>query len=104
MKLPDSLIICNVPYALTEVLGLKKEDTSLYGLVSHTELIIQVEQALADTTKLQALLHESLHGILHQTGHFDIDQEERVVQALGCQLIHFIRQNPELIDLIRGAK
>ena len=99
-----SVDIGGVRYSVAEVEGLERAEDGafLYGEIMHTDLTIKIEADMAQVVKVQALLHEALHGLFHQTGHYDIEDEERVVQMLGCQLPKLLKDNPELVSLLLG--
>jgi hypothetical protein len=96
--------ICGVRYSVGEVKDLRDEEGErrFYGKISHVHLTIDIEEDMARDVKIQAALHESLHGLFHHTGNFDIDEEERIVQMLGCQLPQFLRENQTLVELLMG--
>jgi len=99
--LPKRIVVGGVEYGVDEVKDLTDEKgDSMYGLVKHTTLTMKVRDDLALAVKVQALLHETLHALFHQTGHWDIEDEERIVMMLGCQLPKLFRDNPELMKLI----
>jgi len=97
----DYVVVGGVRYQVIEINDLQDDDgQAYYGRVWHRHLRIELDSDQARPQKIQALLHEALHGLFHQTGHFDIEEEERVVQMLGCQLPKFLRDNPELVQLL----
>lgn len=103
--LPKTMHILGTDYTVAEVENLcGANGNAYYGRIVHTTPLIQIESTLADSVKLQSLLHESLHGLLHQAGHIDIEDEERVTWFLGCQLPHFVRANRDLfLEILKGA-
>lgn len=98
----EKIVICGTAYTVEEVIELQRESDGayLYGSIMHTSLMIQVDKELHPIPKAQTLLHEALHGIFHYTGYIDVDNEEQIVQMLGCQLPKFLRDNPELVKLL----
>lgn len=97
----NQITICGVVYDVHFETELKNADgQAMYGMVFHQHLLIEVEDNQARLQKIQAILHEALHGLFHQTGHYDIEEEERIVQMLGCQLPKFLRDNPQLVALL----
>jgi hypothetical protein len=96
--------ICGVRYDVREVDDLRDEsgEKRFYGRISHVHLTMDIEENMAREVKIRSVLHEALHGLFHQTGNYDIEQEERIVQMLGCQLPQFLRENRALVDLIMG--
>lgn len=99
-NLPDKVHILGADYTVTEVENLSDGERYFYGKIAHTVPAIQIESTLADSVKLQSLLHESLHGLFHQAGHIDIEDEERITWFLGCQLPGFMRANRKLFEMI----
>lgn len=58
------------------------------------------EDIMADT-----LLHEILHTIFYASGvneDFDHDGQERIVNTFATPLLQIIRDNPELVEFLKG--
>jgi hypothetical protein len=103
MKLPKQVTVAGMPYSVTQVTDLTSplaDDAFCYGTVMHTVPAIQVESTLAERVKVQALVHEVMHALFHQTGHIDYVEDERLIRMLGCQLPILLRENPELVAAI----
>lgn len=64
------------------------------GLMDYAQAKISISNKQDDQIKVQTLLHEILHGIMHQAGY--IDHDEGVINTLSYGLIQVIRDNPEL--------
>ena len=71
------------------------------GLVTYADALIQLSKEEHPQFRSQTLLHEILHVILNQAG-FE-DHSEAVIEALSYGLIQVIRENPQLIEFIRGT-
>jgi Zn-dependent peptidase ImmA (M78 family) len=93
--------IGSLDYSVNLVADLKRpeDDAMLYGYVSHINQRIDVEQNMTIPTQKIALLHETLHGIMHQSGIIS-DDEESIVIAISHGLYALLRNNPELVDYI----
>lgn len=105
MTLPDKVHVMGTDYTVQEIENLSDgNDRYYYGRIRHTVPVIEIESTLADSVKLQSLLHESLHGLFHQAGHIDIADDERVCAFLGCQLPHFVRANRDLfLEILKAG-
>lgn len=83
-------------------LGEGDERKDLHGQIWQDKLQIDVEADQNEQMRIATVLHESLHGILNHAGHED--HSEQLIIALGFGLVDFIRDNPELIDLLQHGE
>lgn len=67
----------------------------LNGHIQYHTCRIRVEAEAAEQIKPQIVMHEALHGILHQAG-FE-DHPEKEIIALGYGLVALLRENPEFV-------
>ena len=101
MNLPKLIHVMGTDYTVEEIENLSDEDGRMfYGKIQHTVPRIQIENTLADSVKVQSLLHEAFHGLFHHGGHIDLEHEERIAWFLGCQLPSFVRANKALFQMI----
>lgn len=77
-------------------------EKQLYGYIDHERCRIQIEQHNDKRVKQASIVHECIHGILHQAGHYDIDRvhEERLAQCLGYGIARLLRDNPDLVKFL----
>lgn len=79
--------ICGIPYTVEE----KRDHFDMdchFGQVNYKMNIILINADMTDAQKKETLCHEMVHAILLHTGHNDLVDDERLVQALGnaiCQ-------------------
>ncbi len=99
----DSVKIGAMTYKVVLVqdlhIGEGDERKDLHGQIWQDKQQIDVNADQTDVMQAASVLHESLHGILNHAGHED--HSEQMIIALGFGLVDFIRDNPELIDLIQ---
>jgi hypothetical protein len=93
-----------VTYRVEQVLRLLGSNsdgssTWLNGRVRYEKALIELEKELPEEVEPIAIVHEIIHAILEQAGINDVP--ESIVIALGYGLVQVLRDNPELIDLIR---
>lgn len=72
----------------------------LWGLVDYGDAKIEIADTGAQQNRQATVCHEIVHAILHQVGQ-DEHNENQVI-ALGYGLAQVIRDNPALIDYLRG--
>jgi len=92
-----------IDYAVSTVTDLKrKEDGAmLYGYINHLDQKIDVEEKMSITMQQIALIHEVLHGIVHQSGVIS-DDEEQFVIAISHGIYALLKQNPDLVRYLVG--
>lgn len=78
----------------------EKTKHSLNGQIIYGKAFIEIEKDVDPQLVAPILVHEAVHGILHNAGHDDEDEEQ--VIALGYGIVSLIRDNPELVKLIQG--
>lgn len=91
-----------------EVEGHEGHGHSVLGSYDRPTLTIRVRTGgVAEDQQREALLHEALHGIVDsgQLIHYlHGDHEEPFVRVFAPQLLHFLRDNPDVVAyLTRGA-
>lgn len=95
--------IGSLDYGVNLVSDLKRpeDDHMLYGYITHLQQRIDVEEKMTVPMQKISLLHETLHGIIHQSGIIE-DAEENLVIAMSHGLYALLRNNPELIQYVVG--
>lgn len=83
-------------------IGEGDERKDLHGQIWQDKQQIDVNADQTEVMQAASVLHESMHGILNHAGHED--HSEQMIIALGFGLVDFIRDNPELIDLIQHGE
>lgn len=72
-------------------------DVQLCGQIRYLRCQIAVAPGIHPQAKVQILLHEIVHGILHNAG---IDEQpENMVDAIAHGMMQVIRDNPDLSNL-----
>jgi len=74
-----------------------EKDKRLFGRIWQDKKLIEIDKGCSYETQLQALLHESLHGICWEQA---IDDDEDLVEPMSNGLFAFIMNNSEFIKLI----
>lgn len=75
-------------------------DSNILGHIGFKEQTVQVRKGMgADITRL-TIVHETLHGMMFAIGHDDND--EKVVNRLAHVMLEWVRDNPELLEYLRG--
>lgn len=99
MRLPKFVNIGIYRYKLSKVKNLNRDDKNLYGYVDHQGLTIEVEKRVSNVVQLITVLHESMHGMVHQSGCHDVDAvvEERLIQLFSHGIVELFRYNPQLL-------
>ena len=88
-------------YDVKETVDLKRveDGAMLYGYIHHLTQQIEVEKEMTAPIQKIALLHEILHGIIHQSGIIS-DDEEQFIIAISHGLYALLRDNPHVIQYI----
>jgi len=100
MRLPKikKLKIGSSWYDVKYVDDLKNErGKPLFGRIWQTTHLVEIDKNTSYQRKLQALTHESTHGICWE---YAIDDEEDLVEPMSNGFYAFIVSNPELIRAI----
>ena len=96
MKIPDSIRIGGVEYAVQHVDNLRDGTVLEYGHIDYDNSVI----ALSSTDgaecqrKCITLLHEILHGVINHMG-MEVENEEEVVTTLAKGLYQVLQDNSE---------
>lgn len=101
MRLPKSV---KVGFRSVPVTARKFSDTSEYGAYLVHEDRIEINQALRSNMRAMVLVHEILHAMFASAmPQVDDETEETIIRALTPQIVGWIRDNPKLIEGLRGT-
>lgn len=95
----DSLKIGAIRYSVAYVKDLKRDDQKLDGHLHHNQTRISLDADMNHQAMTQTLLHETVHAIATQIGRQSLN--EGVVDALAFGIYQVLRDNPELVRMIR---
>jgi hypothetical protein len=96
----DSLKIGAIRYKVAYVPSLQDDGRPLDGQINHDSAEIHIEANMNQQVKVQTLLHEIIHGIEVQAGRRR-ELKEPMVDALAFGIYQVMRDNPELVRMIR---
>jgi len=81
----------------TKILDNNKK-TELYGLTNYNEKFrIAIQKGLEKKVEQQTIMHELIHVF---TIPFSVDISEHEVEILSIQIIHMLKNNPELVKYL----
>ena len=101
MKIPDSIRIGGIEYAIDKVPNLRDGNKLLYGQIDYDSSQIHMSDTDCKSHDMYCitLLHEILHGIQDHSG-VKIENEEAVVDMLAKGIYQVLQDNaPRLFDL-----
>ena len=79
------------------VAGFKTDEgKTAWGKIDYEQSTISIEARLSNFHRLEALLHEAIHGVADQ---MSVELPEESVGALGYGLTELLLDNPEFIAL-----
>lgn len=92
MNLPKSVRVGSADYELKLVKGLGARD-GVWGLIEYGTQIISLEPEISPSKMREIFAHEVLHGMFHEAGLRNVEDEEEIVTALGPVLAMLLRDN-----------
>lgn len=94
MKIPDSIRIGGVEYAITKEPNVRLDDRICYGAINYSASKIALSETDCEGHQIMCvtLLHEILHGIRHHAG-LEIKNEETVVDMFAKGLYQVLQDN-----------
>ena len=101
MKIPESVRIGGVEYAVQYEPNLRKDNNLLYGAINYDESTITLSQTDGTGHQMRCitLWHEILHGIRNHAG-IQIENEEEVVDMFARGIYQVLQDNGgRLFDL-----
>ena len=72
------------------------------GGVFYNESLIKIGNFVKGDAKTKVLMHEIVHAILFERGMIEASDDEQLVEELAKGIINVIRNNPNLINFVRG--
>lgn len=93
MKIPDKVTIMGIPYKVTEVDVVRKNE-ALWGEIDYQKQEIRLDKELAPQKKEQVFTHEVLHGILEAIGEKELNEDENLVQGISSALYQVLASHP----------
>ena len=105
MKIPDSIRIAGVEYAVRYVANLNNGVNLAYGHIDFENSVIRLSSTIGTDhqKRCQTLLHEILHGIRENNG-MEIENEEAIVDMFAKGIYQVLQDNgARLFDLKSDA-
>jgi hypothetical protein len=105
MKIPKSVRIAGVEYAVQDVPHLNDGTTLAYGYISYIEMTISLTstEKMSHEKKCLTLWHEILHGIRKHAG-LEIKDEEKVVDMFAKGVYQVLQDNGRRLFDIRDME
>lgn len=104
MKIPKSVRIGGVEYAVNMESRMNDGQRLLAGQIRHTECEIAIMEEASHEYKCLSLWHEIMHGIEEQTQLNLGDDRERIIEAFGRGVYQVLQDNGRrLFDIEDGA-
>ena len=96
MKIPQNVRIGGVDYQICRKEYLHADGKVLYGQIDYDDCEIRLSETegLAFDHQCITLMHEILHGII-ENYQIELDDEEKVVEALARGLFQVIKDNEQ---------
>lgn len=108
MKIPDKLNIGGVEHMILHPATVTDGRKSLYGRIDYGDCTISISSSESGgyEQKCVVMLHEALHGIVHQAAlNFKKDSEERIITALAFGVYRLLQDNgSRLFDIVVPGK
>jgi hypothetical protein len=96
MKIPKTLCIGGIEHMILETPDVRGNGKALYGRIDYGDCVIRIStiDCGAHEQKCVTMLHEALHGMVHQAAlNFKKDSEERIVTALAFGVYRLLQDN-----------
>ena len=96
MKIPDSVRISGVEYAIVTKPNLRDSSRLLCGRIDYNTATIYLSETDCQSEEFRCIVlwHEIIHGILEDRGlHLDEDVEESVCEALSRGIYQVLQDN-----------
>lgn len=105
MKIPESVRIAGVEYAVKDFPDLNDGAHLAYGVINFdtSEILLSSTIAMSHQKKCITLLHEILHGIREANG-VEIAEEEDVVDMFAKGLYQVLQDNGGRLFDLKGAE
>lgn len=96
MKIPESIRIGGVEYAIKYVPNLRNGSYIAYGHIDYENSVIELSDTdgVEHQKRCKILLHEILHGIIEASSlYIAEDEEEKIVDAISKGLYQVLQDN-----------
>lgn len=106
MKIPESVRIGGVEYAISYVENLRYGNQLAYGHIDYDNCKIELSatDGIGHQKRCQTLLHEILHGVRQHAG-LEIENEEAVIEMFAKGIYQVLQDNGgRLFDLMETDK
>ena len=106
MKIPESVRIGGVEYAISYVENLRNGNQLAYGYIDYDNCKIELSatDGIGHQKRCQTLLHEILHGVQQHAG-LEIENEEAVIEMFAKGIYQVLQDNGgRLFDLMETDK
>lgn len=106
MKIPESVRIGGVEYAISYVENLRHGNQLAYGQIDYDNCKIELSatDGIGHQKRCQTLLHEILHGVQQHAG-LEIENEEAVIEMFAKGIYQVLQDNGgRLFDLMETDK
>lgn len=90
--------IGGIIYGIEKVERLEDDNQSTWGVTQYENAHISIRDKIDKQKYYQTLIHEALHGMLHEAGVDNLANDESLVTPLGNILYQFIIDNPKLVE------
>ncbi|MCP0885897.1 hypothetical protein LB941_00930 [Ligilactobacillus sp. WILCCON 0076] len=94
--------IGGIIYKVENVKRLEDDNQSAWGVTQYENAHISIRDKIEKQKYYQTIIHEALHGMLHEAGVDNLANDESLVTPLGNMLYQFIVDNPKLIEKINN--
>lgn len=103
MKIPESVRIAGVEYAVREVENLNDGTRMAYGHIDYesSEIVLSSTTNMDHQKKCITLLHEIFHGIIQNSG-IDVKNEEAVVDVFARGVYQVLQDNGKRLFDLKG--
>jgi hypothetical protein len=106
VKIPESVRIGGVEYAISYVENLRNGNQLAYGYIDYDNCKIELSatDGIGHQKRCQTLLHEILHGVRQHAG-LEIENEEAVIEMFAKGIYQVLQDNGgRLFDLMETDK
>lgn len=104
--MPDKILVDAVTYQVVRTYDrLIVEGRECNAKVDYNTATIRISQdadRIGEGNRPKVLMHEVVHAILHERGLNEDAENETLVEELAKGFVNLIRQNPDLVDFIKG--
>jgi hypothetical protein len=94
--------IGGIIYKIENVERLEDNNRLAWGVTQYENAHISIRDEIEKQKYYQTIIHEALHGMLHEAGIDNLANDESLVTPLGNMLYQFIVDNPKLIEKINN--